>query len=64
MIFLVLQNVRELQSSLREGVQLFHTLLDELARNLESERRGILATQVVESSLRDPFHETKMLLIS
>ena len=37
--------MRELQSSLREGVLLFQTLLEELARNLEAERRGILATQ-------------------
>jgi hypothetical protein len=39
------QSVRELQSSLRDGVLLFQSLVEERERNLQAERRGILATQ-------------------
>lgn len=42
--FLVSQSIKELQSSLRDGVILFRALLEELRRNMEAERDGIMTT--------------------
>ena len=38
------QSIREVQTSLRDGVILFRSLLDELRRNMEAERDGIMTT--------------------
>ena len=40
-VLFCLQSVREIQNSLRDGVILLRALLDELKRNVESERDGI-----------------------
>ena len=40
----LLQSIKELQTSLRDGVILFRALLEELRRNMEAERDGIMAT--------------------
>merc|ERR1719225_1610929 len=39
-----LTSIKELQTSLRDGVILFRALLEELRRNMEAERDGIMAT--------------------
>lgn len=39
-----LTSIRELQNSLRDGVNLFRALLDELRHNMETERDGIQST--------------------
>ena len=38
------QSIKELQNSLRDGVILFRALLEELRRNMDNERRGIVST--------------------
>ena len=38
------QSIREVQTSLRDGVILFRALLDEVRRNMEAERDGIMTT--------------------
>ena len=43
-IFFFFQSIREVQTSLRDGVILFRSLLDELRRNMEAERDGIMTT--------------------
>ena len=40
----ILQSIKELQNSLRDGVILFRALLEELRRNMETERKGIVST--------------------
>ena len=40
----IFQSIRELQSSLRDGVILFRALLDELRRNMEIERDSVNTT--------------------
>ena len=42
--FFFFQSIREVQTSLRDGVILFRSLLDELRRNMEAERDGIMTT--------------------
>ena len=42
--FFLFQSIRELQSSLRDGVILFRALLDELRRNMEIERDSVNST--------------------
>ena len=37
-----LMSIRELQNSLRDGVILFRALLEELRRNMDEERQGIV----------------------
>ena len=39
-----MQSIKELQNSLRDGVILFRALLEELRRNMDTERRGIIST--------------------
>ena len=43
-MFSVFQSIREVQTSLRDGVILFRALLDEVRRNMEAERDGIMTT--------------------
>ena len=50
-MYVCFQSIKELQTSLRDGVLLFRALLDELRRNMEAERDGIMATytQLIEA---------------
>ena len=43
-VFSLFQSIREVQTSLRDGVILFRALLDEVRRNMEAERDGIMTT--------------------
>ena len=48
-------SIRELQNSLRDGVILFRALLEELRRNMDEERQGIVMSY---ESLHDAIKQT------
>ena len=50
-----LMSIRELQNSLRDGVILFRALLEELRRNMDEERQGIVMSY---ESLHDAIKQT------
>jgi len=54
-------SIKELQNSLRDGVILFRALLEELRRNMDSERKGIISTY---ESLHDAIKQTYDTLLS
>ena len=56
-----LQSIKELQNSLRDGVILFRALLDELRRNMDNERRGIVSTFELLSEAITKTYETLLL---
>ena len=60
-MFLLFQSIKELQNSLRDGVILFRALLEELRRNMDSERKGIVSSY---ESLHDAIKQTYDTLLT
>lgn len=56
-----LVSIKELQNSLRDGVILFRALLEELRRNMDSERKGIISSY---ESLHDAIKQTYDTLLT
>jgi len=56
-----LVSIKELQNSLRDGVILFRALLEELRRNMDSERKGIVSSY---ESLHDAIKQTYDTLLT